>query len=267
MAKTTHKFTAATLAALGLSALSPVQLGASVVAAGAAFFSATAAIADGIGSPFGSILPGLGVVIKMKPGNSPIIVPSDANGVVRISGLVPGEYEAVPLSHTSAAKIPKPTKMLVGPDGKLVFAVRRGVSGGPFVQFPYTGSGIGKQAIPEGDNRDAILGLTAKSDVDVNTSSIEGLMKGTLNSREAAAFIVADRAKNGAYKDPQDFANRVCTNVSTDFDLAATQIGNTLIVARGGEPKVAGWKCAVKSGTVELYGVPRRMQFGAKLSF
>lgn len=231
---------------------------------------ASPAIADGIGSSYGSILPGLGVVIKMKPGNSPIIVPSDANGVVRLTGLEPGEYEAVPLSHKSTAKIPKPTKMLVGTDGKLVFALRRGVSGGSFVQFPYTGSAIGKQAIPEGDNRDVILGLAAKSDVDVNTSSVEGLMKGTNNSREAAAFIVADRAKNGAYKDPQDFANRVCTNVSTDFDLAATQIGNTLIIARGTDPNNPGFKCAAKSGTVELYGVtlePRQFQFGAKLSF
>jgi hypothetical protein len=265
MAKTSRTMTAATLATLGLSALSPVHLGASVVAAGTAALWVSPSFAH---FTFGKRKTSF--VIKSVTGGHVVVAPGPDNGVVRISGLVPGDYEAVPLPQTSTAPIPTPTKMSVGEDGKLVFALRRGVSGAPFVQFPYSGSAIGKQEIPEGNNRDLILGLAAKAAVDVNTSSVEGLMKGTLNSREAAAFIVADRAKNGAYKDPQDFANRVCTNVSTDFDLAATQIGNTLIIARGGDPKQAGWKCAAKSGTVELYGVTyhqRHLQFGARFSF
>jgi len=95
--------------------------------------------------------------------------------------------------------------------------------------------------------------------IDVNTSSAEDIVRlAPTTSVEAAAFIVAERTKNGAFKDASDFANRTCPNVSIDFDLAPEQIGNLRIIPKSGDPKAAGWGCApARLGEipyVELFG-------------
>ena len=239
------------LAAMGLSALSPVQqAGALLSVAGAAMWAAPAMAVAGI--------PGIGLVIKRKPGNAPIIVPSDNNGIVNLTGLEPGEYEIKLLG------INRPTTMKVGPDGKLAFVALRDVKGGP---DPKSADPRARRAlpvvrewvepVPELKGASVIVALLANAEMpDVNTSTIEQLMRGTNNSRKAAASIVAEREKGGPYKDPLDFAQRVGSSVPVDFGYSSVRIGDTTIIARGGDPKAAGFKMVAGSGVVELYGKP-----------
>ena len=203
-------------------------------------------------------IPGIGVVIKKKPGNAPIIVPSDNNGIVNLTGLEPGEYEIKLLG------INRPTTMKVGPDGKLAFVALRDVKGGP---DPKSADPRARRAlpvvrewvepVPELKGASVIVALLANAEMpDVNTSTIEQLMRGTNNSRKAAASIVAEREKGGPYKDPLDFAQRVGSSVPVDFGYSSVRIGDTTIIARGGDPKAAGFKMVAGSGVVELYGKP-----------
>ena len=239
------------LAAIGLSALSPVQqAGALLSVAGAAMWAAPAMAVAGI--------PGIGLVIKRKPGNAPIIVPSDNNGIVNLTGLEPGEYEIKLLG------INRPTTMKVGPDGKLAFVALRDVKGGP---DPKSADPRARRAlpvvrewvepVPELKGASVIVALLANAEMpDVNTSTIEQLMRGTNNSRKAAASIVAEREKGGLFKDPLDFAQRVGSSVPVDFGYSSVRIGDTTIIARGADPKAAGFKMVPGSGVVELYGKP-----------
>ena len=103
--KTTKTLAASALAALGLSNLSPAQW----VAAGAVLSAgmvAAPALAQGT-------IPGIGIIVKKKPGNAPIIAPTDANGIVRLTGLEPGAY-AVSLIGEE-----RETMLAVGRDGVL----------------------------------------------------------------------------------------------------------------------------------------------------
>ena len=239
------------LAAIGLSALSPVQqAGALLSVAGAAMWAAPAMAVAGI--------PGIGLVIKRKPGNAPIIVPSDNNGIVNLTGLEPGEYEIKLLG------INRPTTMKVGPDGKLAFVALRDVKGGP---DPKSADPRARRAlpvvrewvepVPELKGASVIVALLANAEMpDVNTSTIEQLMRGTNNSRKAAASIVAEREKGGLFKDPLDFAQRVGSSVPVDFGYSSVRIGDTTIIARGTNPKSPGFKMVAGSGVVELYGKP-----------
>ena len=251
MAKVAGKWMGGGLvAALGLSALSPMQqAGVALMVAGVAMWSAPALAAGTI--------PGVGVVVKKKPGNAPIIAPSDKDGITRLTGLEPGDYEVKLFGDVA------PVTMKVGRDGRLAFvamqdsakatvATRDGKTRGnvPVMrqwveQIAFDG-GRGAPPVESFDTRAAII--------DVNTATADELMKGTSNSRETAAFIIANRQKNGAYKNPQDFAQRVGGSVDVDFGYASARIGDTTIIARGLNPKNPGFKTAVRSGVVELYG-------------
>ena len=237
------------LAAIGLSALSPVQqAGALLSVAGAAMWAAPALAT--------TTLPGVGFIIKRKPGNAPIIAPTDKDGVVRLTGLEAGEYEVKLLG------INRPATMKVGPDGKLAFVALRDVKGDP---DPKSADPRARRAlpvvrewvepVPELKGGSVIVALLANAEMpDVNTSTIEQLMSGTSNSRKAAASIVAEREKNGPYKDPFNFAQRVGGSIPVDFSSSAVRIGDTTIFPRGGDPKQAGFKMVPGSGVVELYG-------------
>ena len=241
------------LAAIGLSALSPVQqAGALLSVAGAAMWAAPALASVN--------LPGVGIVVKKKPGLSPIIVPTDKEGIVRITGLEAGEYEVKLLGNRA------PTTMKVGPDGRLAFVALRDVKGFP---DPKSADPRARTALPvvrewveaccdNTDNWDKFAFDTKAMQIpDVNTSTIEQLMRGTNNSRKAAASIIAEREKNGPYKDPLDFARRVGSKVTVDFGESSAQIGDTAIMVRRGfgpPGKEQGFKTEAGSGVVELYG-------------
>ena len=241
------------LAAIGLSALSPVQqAGALLSVAGAAMWAAPALAQQ-------SQVPGVGIIIKKKPGNAPIIAPTDKDGIVRLTGLESGEYE-IKLIGKGA-----PVTMTVGKEGRLAFVALRDVKGGP---DPKSADPRARRALPvvrewveaccdNLDNWDKLAFDTKAMQMpDVNTSTIEQLMRGTNNSRKAAASIIAEREKNGPYKDPLDFAQRVGGSVPVDFGYSSVRIGDTTIIARGADPKAAGFKIVAGSGVVELYGKP-----------
>lgn len=238
------------LAAVGLSALSPVhQAGVALSVAWAAMWAAPAFATNNV--------PGVGTVVKKKPGNSPIIVPSDAKGEVRLTGLEPGEYEVKLLGNS------EPVTMAVGRDGKLAFVARQDVKGGP---SPRSADARARRAIPVvrewveplpdlGGGNGTIIAIVAAAKIpDVNTSTAEELMAGTDISREAAAFIIADRKRGGPYKDPLNFAQRVGGSVTVDFGYSSARIGDTTIIARGNNPAANGFKMVKGSGVVELYG-------------
>ena len=239
------------LAAIGLSALSPVQqAGLALSVAGAAMWASPALAQAGI--------PGVGLVIKKKPGNAPIVVPSDANGEVRLTGLEPGEYEVTLLGNNA------PVMMKVGRDGKLAFVARRN-SKGPDVKstdprarraMPVVKDWVEPIEFGEEGGSGTIIAIVAAMarTPDVNTSNVEELMAGTNISREAAAFIIEERKRGGPYKDPLDFARRVGGSVTVDFGYSSARIGDTTIIARGNNPKSPGFKMVKGSGVVELYG-------------
>ena len=248
-----RKTAAAALAALGLGSLSPVQQGAALfVAAGAALWSSPALAS--------TTIPGVGFVIKKKPGNAPIIASTDKEGIVRITGLEAGEYAVNMLSNSAA------TTLKVGPDGRLAFIAQRDVKGGP---DPKSADPRARRALPvvrewveaccdNTDNWDKhVFDTKAMQMPDVNISTIEQLMRGTNNSRKAAAYIIAEREKDGPYKDPLDFAQRVGSKVTVDFGESSAQIGDTAIMVRRGfgpPGKEQGFKTVAGSGVVELYG-------------
>jgi len=238
------------LAAIGLSALSPVQqAGVALSVAGAAMWASPALAQTGI--------PGVGLVVKKKPGNAPIVVPSDANGEVRLTGLEPGEYEVKLLGKSA------PVTMEVGRDGKLAFVARRDVKGGP---TPRSADPRARRALPvvrewverccdNTDNWDkSAFSVRDMQMPDVNTSTAEELMAGTNISRKAAAFIIEERRRGGLYKDPLDFAQRVGGSVTVDFGYSSARIGDTTIIAKGLNPKNPGFKMVKGSGVVEVYG-------------
>ena len=217
------------LAMLGLGALSPVQQ------AGVALSIAGAAL--GASSALASVnLPGVGIVVKKKPCCSPIIAPTDNNGVINLSGLEPGTYEVKLLGESA------PVTMAVGRDG-LLTTVAWEDKGRRWVE-----------AAPRARGRSVALSARAADIVDVNTATPEALMRGTANTREAAAFIVGERQRSGPFKSPINFAQRVGPRVTADFSASPVRIGDTVIFPRGGDPKQAGFKTAAGSGVVELYG-------------
>ena len=249
------------LAALGLSSLSPMQQGAVLVAAGTAALWASPALAS-LG------IPGVGVVIKRKPGNAPIIAPSDANGEVRLTGLEPGEYSVRVFEGA------EDTTMRVGRDGRLAFTAwedakapdpraadpraRRAL---PVVRrwaeqiaFDRVSGPTGPAAIRGSSVIVALLAL--QTNVDVNTSDVEAIARETRNTPEAARAIVAERTRGGPFKDMIDFAQRVGPLAAVDFEDASVKFGEqTLLVMRGtGSPKNAGFKMGRGTSDFSLFG-------------
>lgn len=246
-----RKFIAATLAALGLSGFSSVQQGTVLVAAGTAVLWASPALAQGT-------IPGVGIVIKKKPGNAPIIAHADANGETRITGLEPGLYTV--RVFEGAQEVP----MKVGPDGRLAFKAWEDTAR----PDPRAADPRARRALPvvrrwaEQIADDApcsgIRGchdLTASDPMDVNTGDGARLTDGTAITREGVAVIVAERVRNGPFSDLVDFARRTCPQTALDFSDASIRFGtDTMLVRRGGDPKSAGFKCARGTGEMELFG-------------
>lgn len=243
--------TATALAALGLGGVSPAQWVAAgaVLGAGAV---ATPALAQ-------NTTPGVGIVIKKKPGNAgSIIAPTDKNGALGLTGLEPGEYE---LSLIGEDKV---TTVSVGRNGELFI---RGVAeddGSSRRVENLSGGSPREIAALRGKGAGGLFAIALLASrghtVDVNTNTAAEFSRLVpTTSPEAAAFIVGERTRGGAFKDMIDFAQRVCPKVSVDFDLAPSRIGSTQIFARGGDPKSNGFKCAPAlrgaEAAFELYGV------------
>lgn len=279
---TSAKTLAATaLAALGLSNLSPLQIAATGGVLGFGMIVTPALAQVGV--------PGVGVVVKKKPGNASIVAPTDGNGVIRLTGLEPGVYEVSMIGGS------RPATVKVGADGILTARAQASddgkdrwvetiVGGGgkpkdlcrPLTEMcPYLFAALKQTvsfdvkalfgsdgllvAVPRRGPVRADPVAPMMRFIDVNTSSAADIVRlAPTTAPDAAQLIVAERTKGGAFKDPIDFAQRVCPKVSVDFDLTPTRIGPVQIIARGGDPKSNGFKCAPpRAGevpTLELYG-------------
>ena len=255
---TSRKTAAAALAALGLSSLSPVQQGAALVAAGTAALWASPALAQGG-------IPGVGLVVKRKPGNAPIIAPSDANGEVRLTGLEPGEYSVRVVEGAEE------TPLRVGRDGRRAFTAwedakapdpraadpraRRAL---PVVRRWAEQIAFDKGSGPEGPaSRICCTGwiIPLIALINVNTSDVAAIARETRNTPEAARAIVAERTRGGPFKDMIDFARRVGPLAAVDFEDASVKFGEqTLLVQRGGDPKQAGFKMGRGTSDFSLFG-------------
>lgn len=274
MAKVSHKFGAAMLAVLGLSALSPVQ----AIDQGQILI-----LGNGRGKATGPIM------VKPAGGDQSkevIVAPSDANGEVRLTGVAPGAYIVQVFEGQQAVP------MRVGRDGRLAFGayedvkraepadadpragrappvVRRWAEQTPFdgpdgklpdkaVVLDLRQSFTISPPVPCARPRPGMPSTCAsrfRNFIDANASPAEEMRRlaPTLGA-EAAAFIVTERTKSGAFKDAQDFASRVCTKTSIDFDDVSLKLGmTTVVMKRGGEPKAYGFKCAPRDNMVRLF--------------
>ena len=268
-----RKTSAAALAALGLSSLSPVQQGAAVIVAGSAALFASPALAS-------INLPGVGIVVKKKPGNCcPIIAHADAKGETRITGLEPGLYAVRVLE--GAQEVP----MRVGPDGRLAFKTwedqvfPKNID--PRVRIAPTTRRWAEQIALADDTGTQAAGRPPRGPAGtiVNTAkpgnppwcppgwlcawdrtviaglSAPRLAEATGISREAAQIIATEQARNGPFADLIDFARRICPQTAIDFgDLSVRFGSDTMLVKRGSDPKNPGFRCARGTGEMELFG-------------
>ncbi len=152
------------------------------------------------------------VIRKRRHAERVIIAPTDPDGVVRVTGLEPGEYEVNLIGDGASILIP------VGTDGRIAFVAKSETT---YPDSKATDPRV-RRAMPLVrvwveqccDNEDKpgvtiAVDAEAKQMPDVNISTAELLINGTNNRPEAAAFIVAEREKGGPYKDPLNFAQRV----------------------------------------------------------
>lgn len=268
-----RKTAAAALAALGLSSLSPVQQGAAVFVAGTAALWAIPALAQ-VG------VPGVGVVVKKKPGNAPIIAHADAKGETRITGLEPGLYTVRVFEGEQEVL------MKVGRDGRLAFKAweeqvdPRNID--PRVRMKPTTRRWAEQIALADDTGTQAAGRPPRGPAGAivnagepgnppwcpkgwlchwDKTAIAGLSAPRLAEAtgippETAQIIATEQTRNGPFTDLIDFARRVCPQTAVDFEEASIRFGSdTMLVMRGnGSPKNPGFRCARGTGEMELFG-------------
>lgn len=80
--------------------------------------------------------------------------------------------------------------------------------------------------------------------ININTASQSELAAIRNIGAHVAQVITTERSK-GAFKDVNDFAARTCGKTSVNFEETSIVIAGTTIAYRGGEPKAAGFRCAM----------------------
>ena len=259
------------LAALGLSALSPAQqAGVGLAVAGVAMWSAPA-LAQ-------STVPGVGQVVKKKPGNSGdirFIAPSDANGEVRLTGLEPGDYAVQVFGGREE------TSMKVAAGGELAFVAHEDIKRAD----PKATAPRARRALPVVRRwaepiafRDAAApppppeaaagpscpagAICAWSKVDLNTASAQEIADLTGTSMQSAVHIMVQREKGGRYASIEDFARRNCRTMAIDMSRGGIQIGDVVVLFSSSQAKGAaagsqlpGFQCGPRDGKqFSLYG-------------
>lgn len=259
---------AAVLAALGLASLSPVQQGAVLTAAGAAVLWASPATA-------GNNIPGVGIVVKKKPGDSAIIVPSDANGEVRLTGLDPGAYTVQVFG--GAQEVP----MKVGPDGTLAFVAYEDAKGVAPPPKRRAGGRRPPPPLPVVKRWAEQIGFSHNSAVppppavgspaeycpngpscgwnvlDLNTNSADKIARATGTSMQSAVQIVVLREKGGPYTSIEDFARRNCPTNAIEMNQGTVKIADATVILgpSTGKPIAPGFQCQPNdAGQFSLYG-------------
>jgi len=80
--------------------------------------------------------------------------------------------------------------------------------------------------------------------VNINTAGLSELATIKNIGPQVAQVIISERNK-GAFKDVNDFAVRTCGKTSVNFEETSIVIAATTITHRGGDPKQAGFRCAM----------------------
>lgn len=257
---------ASALAVLGLTSLTPVQQSAALMAAGAAALWASPALA-------GNTIPGVGNIVKGK--GLPIIVPSDGNGEVRLTGLEPGTYTVRVIGSAQEAV------MQVGPDGQLAFVAYEDVQGVKPPPNPRMGGRRNPPPLPVVKRWAEQISFADSSVVppppamtspaeycpngtscgwnilDLNSNSADKIARATGTSMQSAVQIVVQREKGGRYTSIEDFARRNCpTNIIAMNQGAVRIADDTLILAPpSGKSVVPGFQCQPHDGEqFSLYG-------------
>ena len=259
------------LAVLGLSALSPVQqAGVGLAVAGVAVWSAPALATIN--------LPGVGLVVKKKPGNSGdirLIAHSDANGEVRLTGLEPGDYAVQVFGGREE------TSMKVAAGGELAFVAHEDIKrADPKATAPRARRALPvvrrwAEPIPFRDAAapppppEAAAGpscptgaICAWSKVDLNTASAQEISDLTGTSMQSAVHIMVQREKGGRYASIEDFARRNCRTMAIDMSRGGIQIGDVVVLFSSSQAKGAatgsqlpGFQCGPRDGKqFSLYG-------------
>jgi hypothetical protein len=216
----------------------------------------------------------VGTVVKKKPGNGPIIAPSDANGESRLTGLEPGEYTVQVFEGGEE------TTMRVGEDGRLAFVAyedikRAGPAATPSrrrwaeaISFDKASStsvvlDVREQfAVMQPRPCDPLPGRPETCNrrppmqrfIDVNTSPEAEITRlARTLSPEAARVITTERSR-APFTGASDFARRVCSKVAVDFDDAPIKMGDFLILMkRGLDPNRIGWNCQPRDNMVRQF--------------
>lgn len=192
-------------------------------------------------------------VLISAPAYGRILVATDPQGLVKLSGLPAGDYSVQRVGGSST------TVINVGLGGRLAFGVidlGGGITaGGVPVTAPRVGGfdSIFKTASDDA-SAPGMLSVKPRGLIDVSKSSADILLEGTRNSNAAAAAIIAERRSNGPYKDPADFARRICAKVDIDFQSATVRFGDTLLIARPGEAALPGFSCAKGDDGFKVFG-------------
>ena len=80
--------------------------------------------------------------------------------------------------------------------------------------------------------------------ININTASQSELAAIKNIGPQVAQVIISERSK-GTFKDVNDFAVRTCGKTSVNFEETSIVIAGTTITHRGGDPKQAGFRCAM----------------------
>ena len=225
-----------------------------------------------------STVPGVGQIVKKKPGNSGdirFIAPSDANGEVRLTGLAPGDYAVQVFGGREE------TSMKVAAGGELAFVayedskradpkataprarralpvVRRWAEPIPFRDAaapPPPPEAAAGPSCPTG-------AICAWSKVDLNTASAQEIADLTGTSMQSAVHIMVQREKGGRYASIEDFARRNCRTMAIDMSRGGIQIGDVVVLFSSSQAKGAaagsqlpGFQCGPRDGKqFSLYG-------------
>ena len=114
-----------------------------------------------------------------------------------------------------------------------------------FVSFAAAAISFNSLAETDGKIKGKIIkGGDSGTAININTASQSELAAIKTIGPQVAQVIVTERSK-GVFKDVNDFAARACGKTSVNFEETSTVIAGTTIAYRGGDPKQAGFRCAM----------------------
>lgn len=246
------------LAAVGLSALSPLQQGALTLSvAGAAMWTAPALASGKIRGKVVTSGDKGTVIRKQRHAERIIIAPTDPEGVVQVSGLEPGKYEVNLIGDGARILIS------VGAEGRMAFVAKsettypepkatdpRARRALPVVQYWVEPIAFGEQG-----GSGTIIAIVAARVVDLNTANAAEIARVTGTSIQSAVHIVVQREKGGLYSSIENFAQRNCRTMDIDMNRGGIKVSDLTIMMPVAGAVSSGLQCRPGGGQeFSLYG-------------